>query len=92
LTRVGEFVQNQEAIAARTKATLARFTSRSDREKAEYDANVAKRIDRRNAEHTLRTYEPPPVAAKLATDYTPARDGVTYEAGHEPAYQRTANP
>lgn len=89
---MGEFNQNQEAIAARTAKTLARFTSRSDREKPEHDANVAKRADRRDAEKTLRTYEPPPVAAKLAGDYTPARDGIVYEAGHTPAYQRTANP
>lgn len=89
---MGEFVQNQEAIAQRTKATLERYTPRTDREAKEKAANLAKRADREQAETVLRTYTPSTVAAKIADDYDPALAPVPPTADGLPRWQRTANP
>jgi hypothetical protein len=89
---VGEFNQNQEAIAARTKATLARYTPRTEREAGERSAILAKRQDRVNAELVQRASGPVAVAAKQRTDLDPGLPAVVYDAAHVPEYQRTANP
>jgi hypothetical protein len=89
---MGEFNQNQEAIARRSQATRERYTPRTEREKGEAAANVAKRSDREDAEKLLRTFTPAPVAAKQAQDYKPGLAPVLPAEDGRPRWQRTSNP